>query len=248
MLNDLRFCLVADVSDRGGPYPFAVCSVDGDTCSVVFLDFSSISLHVGDRPCVPSVFGRLPGNVSIEAELLALQAVDEEIERLSSRYGTAPSPGFDPLTEPYPRSIRLIAENGRLSFEAGRWLSSAAGWNEGDRIEVNFSRERMALELRLDRNGSSIVAADVPGILTSDRSWPVPRGMESDFDQYFDAYVFNSAVMVDLVLDVEKATMPIASPSAPEDMPHFWYYLTFPAVACSFVGGVAALAIRAFFL
>lgn len=184
MRDDGKFALVLEASAAGAgpdaPFGFGVCLVDGDSARTLFTDFAGLDRAVGDYPCVPSIYGRVPGIVSFEAEMEAIDILTSAAAGMREKYGRTRPPGYRLLAEPLSGGLEIAVSGGRADIELAEWAAAALGWHAGDRVALALSPCSRRLMLITDREGAALVHATRPGWLSADRSWPLPHHVRAE--------------------------------------------------------------------
>lgn len=248
MYNDSCFSLVQAIQSNTIPYDFAVCAVNENECEVSFVDFKGLKSHLGNRPCVPSIFGHSPAIVSIGAEQQALDAISDALISFPDKYNRFPPAQYEKLHEIKSGGFKVYIKDGRLRLEVSEWECKGLGWQRGDRIALSGLLDSNKFALHLDADGEALIDCDTPGWLSVNRDWPIGIKDFSDNDclstpYYLSDYGINFSIEKnDEILSdktLENQITGETSISKPKFSPV--YYATLAILFCLFTAVILTL-------
>ncbi len=178
MTDDMRFALVLRATPpsfpRDFPFEYGVCFVEGETARTAFVDFDGLEKAIGDFPCVPSTHGRIPGIISFDAEMQAIDTLSAVGAEFSTRYSIGPAPGYHPMKEMIEGGLRVTVTERRIAVEIAEWVLSSSGLHAGDRVSLCVRDDGIHFSLYADRDGAAFAREGQPGWLATTRDWPLP--------------------------------------------------------------------------
>jgi hypothetical protein len=215
--DDRKFAVVLGMGNIGRdrfPFDYGVCVVDGDSAATSFCDLQGLSIVVGDTPCIPSIFGTSPADVTFEAEQAAVDAILAAAEEFGSKYAHGRPVGYEPLRTMIEGGIVLTVRNGRAGVELAEWVAEGAGWNIGDRIEMTVKSDGTALALHADRDGFPLGPGERLGYLGVQRDWSLPATVSIPDDDYDVAFAIGvEGVFMDMPPNPARVTALAIVPS-----------------------------------
>jgi hypothetical protein len=245
MRDNMRFALVLRTGTKGFapdcPFDFGICFVEGDSARTSFVDFEDLERALGDFPAVPSCNGKLPGIVSFEAEMEAVDVLSEAASAFSTKYSAGVPQSHSRLRERLEGGIVVTIDEGRICFELGQWAAAALSWHIGDRVDMSISQDGRTFSVFADRDGTALVAAERTGWLSTTRDWPLPVSFHGNSGRHaVPLAIGGGAILFEIVADqVELQPSPLPSIPVPPlshrlPIDYRWGPITF-AVVYAFV-------------